>query len=38
MKSREEWRKAWKDWEAKAVASIADKLFKTTTHVPGSAA
>ena len=38
MKSREEWRKAWKDWEGKAVASITDNLFKTTAHVPGSAA
>lgn len=38
MKSREQWRKAWKDWESKAVSSISDGLFKTTTHVPGSAA
>jgi antibiotic biosynthesis monooxygenase (ABM) superfamily enzyme len=38
MKSREEWRTAWKDWEGKAVASISDALFKTTVHVPGSAA
>jgi antibiotic biosynthesis monooxygenase (ABM) superfamily enzyme len=38
MKSREEWRKAWKDWEAMAVSSITDGLFKTTTHVPGPAA
>ena len=33
--SSEEWRKAWKDWEGKAVASITDNLFKTTAHVPG---
>jgi hypothetical protein len=38
MKTREEWRKAWKDWEGKAVASITDNLFKTTAHVPGPAA
>ena len=38
MKTREEWRKAWKDWEGKAVASITDNLFKTTAHVPGRAA
>ena len=38
MKSRDEWRKSWKEWEGKAVSSISDGLFKTTTHVPGSAA
>lgn len=38
MKSREEWRKSWKDWEGKAVSSISDGLFKTTVHVPGAAA
>jgi antibiotic biosynthesis monooxygenase (ABM) superfamily enzyme len=38
MKSREAWRKSWNDWEGKAVASITDGLFRTTTHVPGPAA
>lgn len=38
MKSREEWRKLWKEWEGKAVSSISDGLFRTTTHVPGSRA
>jgi antibiotic biosynthesis monooxygenase (ABM) superfamily enzyme len=37
MKSRETWRKAWKDWEQKAVTSISDNLFRTTAHVQGSA-
>ena len=38
MKSRDEWRKLWKTWEGKAVASISDGLFRTTTHVDGAAA
>ena len=38
MKTRDEWRKAWKDWEGKAVSSITDGLFKTTTHVTGTSA
>jgi antibiotic biosynthesis monooxygenase (ABM) superfamily enzyme len=38
MKSRDEWRQAWKDWEGKAVASISDGLYRTTTHVTGPAA
>lgn len=33
MKSRESWRKAWKDWEQKAVATITDGLYKTTVNV-----
>jgi len=37
MKSREAWRKAWKDWEQRAVASIADNLFRTTASVRGQA-
>jgi antibiotic biosynthesis monooxygenase (ABM) superfamily enzyme len=36
MKSRDEWRRSWKAWEGKAVASISDGLFRTTTHVTGS--
>jgi antibiotic biosynthesis monooxygenase (ABM) superfamily enzyme len=36
MKSRETWRKAWKDWEGRAVSSISDNLFRTTTNVPGT--
>ncbi len=36
MKSREEWRHLWKEWEGKAVASISDGLFRTTAHVTGS--
>lgn len=38
MKSREAWRKAWKEWEGRAVASISDGLFRTTTHVVGAEA
>jgi antibiotic biosynthesis monooxygenase (ABM) superfamily enzyme len=37
MKSRETWRKAWKDWEHKAVVSISDSLFRTTTNIQGQA-
>jgi antibiotic biosynthesis monooxygenase (ABM) superfamily enzyme len=37
MKSRETWRKAWKEWEQKAVTSISDNLFRTTTDVQGPA-
>jgi antibiotic biosynthesis monooxygenase (ABM) superfamily enzyme len=37
MKSRETWRTLWREWEGKAVASISDGLFKTTTHVVGAA-
>jgi hypothetical protein len=37
MKSREVWRKLWKEWEGKAVATISDGLFRTTTHVTGPA-
>jgi antibiotic biosynthesis monooxygenase (ABM) superfamily enzyme len=37
MKSRETWRKAWKDWEHQAVASISDNLFRTTANVEGPA-
>jgi pyruvate dehydrogenase E2 component (dihydrolipoamide acetyltransferase) len=33
MKSREGWRKAWKEWEQRAVASIADGLYRTTTNI-----
>lgn len=36
MKSRDTWRKLWKDWEGKAVASISDGLYRTTAHVTGS--
>jgi antibiotic biosynthesis monooxygenase (ABM) superfamily enzyme len=35
MKSRETWRKAWKDWEHRAVSRISDNLFRTTINVPG---
>jgi antibiotic biosynthesis monooxygenase (ABM) superfamily enzyme len=35
MKSREQWRQAWKEWEGRAVASISDGLFRTTAHVAG---
>jgi hypothetical protein len=35
MKSREEWRAAWKQWEARAVSSISDNLFRTTASVSG---
>jgi antibiotic biosynthesis monooxygenase (ABM) superfamily enzyme len=35
MKSREEWRKLWKEWEGKAVASISDGLFRSTVDVSG---
>ena len=35
MKSREEWRTLWKEWEGRAVSSISDGLFRTTTHVSG---
>lgn len=37
MKSREVWRKAWKEWEQRAVATISDNLFRTTTRVQGQA-
>jgi hypothetical protein len=37
MESRETWRKAWKEWEQSSVTSISDNLFRTTTHVTGSA-
>ena len=42
MKSREEWRKAWKDWEGRAVETISDGLYRTTVsdelkHACGSA-
>ena len=37
MKSRESWRNLWKEWEGKAVASISDGLFRTTSHATGSA-
>jgi antibiotic biosynthesis monooxygenase (ABM) superfamily enzyme len=37
MKSREEWRARWKEWEARAIASISDNLFRTTMSVVGSA-
>lgn len=33
MKSREQWRKAWKDWEGRAVQTISDGLYKTTASV-----
>jgi hypothetical protein len=36
MKSRESWRSLWKEWEARAVASISDGLFRTTAHAAGS--
>lgn len=37
MKSRETWRKAWKEWEQRAVTSISDNLYRTTAHVEGQA-
>jgi antibiotic biosynthesis monooxygenase (ABM) superfamily enzyme len=33
MKSRDMWRKAWKEWEQRAVATISDNVFRTTTNV-----
>lgn len=38
MKSREQWRKLWKDWETRAVSSISDGLFRTSAHVAGKKA
>lgn len=37
MKSRETWRKAWKEWEQRAVATISDNLFRTTASIRGQA-
>ena len=36
MRSRDQWRAAWKDWEKRAVASISDNLFRTTVSIAGS--
>ena len=30
-------RKAWKEWEQRAVATISDNLFRTTANVPRQA-
>ena len=35
MNSRADWKKLWKEWEGRAVSSISDGLFRTSTHVPG---
>jgi antibiotic biosynthesis monooxygenase (ABM) superfamily enzyme len=37
MRSRESWRKAWKEWEQKAVATISDGLYCTTVEIPQAA-
>ena len=38
MKSREQWRTAWKAWEQRAVSSISDNLFRTRLSVAGPSA
>jgi len=35
MKSRETWRKAWKEWAESAVATISDNLFRVRLSVSG---
>jgi antibiotic biosynthesis monooxygenase (ABM) superfamily enzyme len=38
MRARDAWRTLWKEWEGKAVATISDGLYRTTTHLTGSVA
>jgi len=38
MRSRDEWRALWKAWEARAVVSVHDNLFRTIVDVPGTGA
>jgi antibiotic biosynthesis monooxygenase (ABM) superfamily enzyme len=37
MKSREAWRKAWKEWEGRSVASISDGLYRARLSISGPA-